>query len=1075
MAHETRVLPLTPAQKRMWFLHGLTAEPLYNLAVSYRVRTAIDASVLQSALRQLVARHDALRARFFEEAGEPLQRIDDFASEMPLPLVDVRGAGAQARAEADRLVAKEVALPFDLANGPLIRARLLKLGLDEHILVLAVHHIVADGWSLGVISRELAHFYDAALAGRPPALPPLTTSYAEAVLAEDERHQPSALNPSLGQWRNRLAGLPTLEIPGDRQRPATQSFRGGSHPISVPEGLTVALENLAGDRRATLFMTLLAGFQALLARYADTDDVAVGVPVAHRSGKGMSNLVGPFLNTVVVRTEDCRTAPFTELISRVRATVIEALQEEVPFEQLVKDLKPERDPSRNPLVQVLFQLYQPPIHIASETDPSDGRLLLRPVPAPTGTAKVDLELILTRGAKGLTGVFEYSTDLFDAPTIESLGRHLINLLEDVVAHPDRPSCEASLLDSEERDRLLGPWSTSGTDLPPPRCIHDVFEEVVDQSPDAIAIVDQDDDLTFGQLNARANQLAHYLRELRVGKDAVVGICAGRSSSAIVGMLGVLKSGAAYLPLDPAHPPARIAMMLADAGAKVVVADPTALHCLPRDAVYVVSLDEAAMADHPETNAISGSLPDDLAYVIYTSGSTGTPKGVAVEHASVFGLVFGMPDVQLRSADVVLQSTALTFDVSVSEIWGSLLRGARCVVFRENPADAREVGRSIRGHGVTAVWLTPSVFNQLVDDDPKCLQGVGQLVLGGEAPSVAHVRRAFDHLPGLRIVSAYGPTETTVFATSYVVPRDIAADATSVPIGRPITDAVVYVLDNAFTPAPAGVPGELFIGGGRPARGYIGRTDLTAERFIPDPFQPGTGARLYRSGDIVRFLRDGTLEFVGRRDGQVKIRGCRVEIGEVEAALCSLPVVSRAVVLPHSDPFGGQDLAAFFVPSTLPPPDGRQLRTSLGAILPDYMIPRTFSALDALPFTTSGKVDRHALISQLTRPSADDRSAAASESPTESALQQIFSEVLGVDRVGIEDNFFDLGGHSLLAAQMAIRIRRRLGAHVPLRAMFEAPTIRQLAPIVDAGGGPRVTYVLPEPDSSIRLKPHRPVG
>ncbi|HVG46074.1 MAG TPA: amino acid adenylation domain-containing protein, partial [Longimicrobium sp.] len=893
-AGRERPLPLSFAQERLWFLDRLEPDSaLYNLRVPLRLEGALDAAALERALGEIVRRHDVLRTTFGEVEGAPVQVVAPFAG-FTLPVEEVPGADAAGReAEALRRASAAGGRPFDLEHGPLFRALLLRLAPEDHLLLLWMHHAVSDGWSTGVLLRELSALYSAFHAGGESPLPELPVQYADYAVWQREQLRGAVLERQVAFWRERLAGAPALlELPTDRPRPAVQTHRGAREPVIVPAELRAGLEALARREGATPYMVLLGAFQLLLSKYAGTDDVVVGSPIAGRTRAEVEPLIGLFVNTLVMRTRLSGNPSFRELLGRVRETTLAAYEhQDVPFERLVEALEPERSFSHGALFQVMFQLQ----HLDGPGGAFPG-IRMRREALEIPNAKFDLALDLAPDAGALRGTLEYATDLFDRATITRMLGHLARVLEQVAADPDLRLAEVALMDADERRMVVEAWNPAGAPLPAEGGIARLFEERAAATPHAVAVAMDDESLTYRALDERANRLARVLRRRGVGPEARVGICLERSPEMVVSLLAVLKAGGAYVPLDPAYPAERLAFMLADSAVAALLTEETLRASLPATpGIPVVSVDgeREEIARERAENVESGAGPRSLAYVIYTSGSTGTPKGVAVEHRSVVRLVRGADYVELGPDEVLLQAAPVSFDASTLEIWGALLNGGRIALVPGATPSLEELGRAIARHGVTTMWLTAGLFQVMVEERLEELSGVRQLLAGGDVLPVEQVRKARERFPRLRLINGYGPTENTTFTCCHTVGAEWSGGP--VPIGSPISGTRVYVLDESLRPVPPGVPGELYAGGDGLARGYLGRPAATAERFVPDPFSSVPGARLYRTGDRVRWKecesakvrecesaagtdsrtlglshsRTAVLEYLGRIDGQVK--------------------------------------------------------------------------------------------------------------------------------------------------------------------------------------------------------------
>jgi amino acid adenylation domain-containing protein len=1035
-------VPLSFVQQRLWFLDQL--EPgtsTYTIAVRRRLHGPLDEAALAHALTELVRRHESLRTTFVTRNGEPRQQI--MSPEPVVPeAIDLGSVPAPDReAVVEEHVHKEVQRPFSLARGPLFRPVLLRLAPDEHELIISIHHIVADGWSLGLIARELEALYQAHLTGGAAPLPELPLQYADFAIWQRQWLAGEVLETQRAYWRTRLAALPSpLALPTDRPRARQSSPAAASHDFSFPRPLADALRQLGRHEGVTPFMTMLAGFKAMLARFTGATDIALGTPVANRNHVELEPIVGFFANTLVLRTNLDGDPTFRELLRRVREVSLGAYaHQDMPFEKLVEDLKPDRKLGQNPLFQISF-VFQ------SGTGAGGGSGF----DFVTVGSPFDLTLFVRETSEGgLNATIEYRRDLFRPETIARLAGHYRLLLEAAAAHPDHRLSALPLLDPAQRQRILVAWNATASDYPRERSIHGLFEDQVTATPDAVAVAFEGTTLTYRELDRRANRLAHYLRSQGVRPERPVGLWMERSPEMVVAVLGILKAGGAYAPFDLMAPPDRLAFMLRDARIDVLLTQERMLARLPAHDVRPICLDgdRRDVAAQPDTRLPDVATGDSLAYIMYTSGSTGEPKGVAVTHRGVVRLVRATDYAHFGPDEVILQLAPLSFDASTFEIWGALLNGGRLAVPPPGVVSVDELGALLERHRVTTLWLTAGLFHQVVDQRVDVLRPLRQLLAGGDVLSVSHVRRALEALPGVRLANGYGPTEGTTFSCCYRI-ADEAGLERSVPIGRPIANTRVYVLDQHRQPVPIGVPGELWIAGDGLARGYVERPELTAERFVTQRLADRIEERLYRSGDVVRWLADGTLEFLGRQDTQVKLRGFRVELGEVESTIAQHPRVRDVAVLVRPGPGGDKRLVAYVVADGALAP--RDLRELLRSKLPEYMVPSAFVLLETLPLTANGKVDRARL------PDPDEiREPAATVVPPrneeERQLVAIWEEVLGVTGIGTRDNFFDLGGHSLLALRMFVRLEQSLRIRLPIATLFEAPTIEQLAAVVRQGG------------------------
>ncbi|KFE71961.1 hybrid non-ribosomal peptide synthetase/type I polyketide synthase [Hyalangium minutum] len=1053
------VVPLSFAQERLWFLHQLAPESAaYNYPAFFRVRGPLDAAVLEKSLQALVSRHESLRTRFSEVDGQPVQVI---AAHLPLHLerVDLRELPREEQQrEVHRRAEASARQPFDLHRAPLLRASLLTLGDDEHVLLLNLHHSVTDGWSMDVLYSELEALYGAWARGQPPALPALALQYADHAVWQRQWAETPAMEEQLTWWKQQLAGAPpVLELPTDRPRPPVQDFRGALVPFRIGKETTAALRALATQERVTPTMVLLAAFQALLHRYTGQEEFLVGMPHASRERPETEGVVGFFVNTLPIRADLSGAPSFRTLLARVRETSLGALEHaEVPFEQLVKALRPERDLSTLPLVQVMFAPQVSQL----------GRLKLpgldmEPLALDPGRATFDLTLLSWEDHDALAGQWEYSTALFDPSTLERMAGHLCRLLEGAVRQPDARLSGLPMLGEEERQRLLVQWNDTAAVYPRDSTIPEAFAEQVLRAPEAVAVQFGSRQLTYRQLDLRANQLAWRLRRMGVGPDSRVAIAMERSLELVVALVGILKAGGAYVPLDTDYPRERLALMLEAAQPDALVTTKALLPKLPAQGLRHLLLDEARLEEEPASAPDSGVTARNLAYIDFTSGSTGRPKGVCIEHRSVLRLVKNIRYAELGPGETLLLASPLSFDASTFELWGSLLTGARLAVFPPHPpADPLELTEVIARHGVTCLWLSSGLFNQVVDVAAQRLAGVRRILVGGDVLSAPHVRRMVDL--GVAVTNGYGPTECTTFAVTYSMePHSRVEDP--VPLGRPISNTTVYVLDGHLQPVPIGVAGELYLGGDGLARGYVGQPELTAERFVPDPFGLEPEGRLYKTGDRVRWRGDGTLEFLGRLDTQVKVRGHRIELAEVEAALLAFPSVSKTVAVAREDAPGQKRLVGYVVAP--PELDMAALRAHLAERLPRYMQPSALVRIEELPLTLTGKIDRRALPAPSTSRPGAEQGFVAPRSELEQALGAIWQEVLGLERVGVDDPFFELGGHSLLLAQVRARIRERLERDVGMVTLFQYPTIRQLAAHLSPGESPAQRVSAPQEETS----------
>jgi amino acid adenylation domain-containing protein len=1035
--------PLSFAQQRLWLIDQLEpGSPLYNVPVLLRLTGTLDTAALTRGFGEIVRRHEALRTVFSSERGRPVQSVSPPRA-LALARADLGGIPPARRwHEALRLAAREIRRPFDLREGPLLRVLLVTLGEAEHLLALTMHHIVSDGWSMGVLVKEMAALYAAFSAGLPSPLPDLPIQYVDFAHWQRERLQGDVLESQLAFWRQCLRGAPPLlEVPADRPRPSVRSGAGAAVSLRLPSELSASLRELSRSRGCSLFMTLLAAFQTLLARYTGQTDIVLGTPIANRTRIEMEDLIGFFVNTLVLRTDLARNPPFSELLGRVREMALAAhAHQDLPFERLVEELQPERSLGRTPLFQVAFVLQNAPVGGIQV----EG-LSLNFVSVPDEMAKFDLSLSMREAAGVVVGRLEYSTDMFDAATAGRMIRHFESLLAAAIREPGTRLSRLLLLTAAESQQILQEWS-GGPSTSVTETVHELFASQVERTPDGVAAVFGTARLTYRELDRRAGFLAHRLRARGVGPEVLVGLRAERSLELLVGMLAILKAGGAYVPLDGTHPRERLALMLADAGVELVLADPHLMADLPATMqVLPLAMDPADSAAEWAGSTAAGAGPDNLAYVMFTSGSTGRPKGVRVTHRGVVRLVCSADYARLGPREVFLQLAPVAFDASTLEIWGCLLNGSRLAIMPPGAPSLEELGRALVEHQVTILWLTAGLFHLMADRQPEDLRPVGQLLAGGDVLSTSHVNRLLRQLPGVRLVNGYGPTENTTFTCCHAMAGG-SEIVGRVPIGRPIQATRIYILDRHLEPVPVGVPGELYAGGQGLARDYCNQPALTAEKFVPNLFGAQPGERLYKTGDLARFLPDGSVEFLGRIDRQVKIRGFRVEPDEIEIVLCEHPAVREAVVEVSRGVPGEERLVAYAVLRQGEAASARSLRNFLRRRLPEPMVPASFVFLEALPLTPNGKLDRQSLVL-----AGGETSAGLSAAPgtaTAEILAGIWSEILGGTSVGPDDNFFELGGHSLLAARVVSQVREIFGVELSLRQLFEAPTLADLALAVE---------------------------
>ena len=1036
------LIPASFAQQRLWFIDQLgTSQTAYNIPFALRLTGRLDRAALEESINAVVARHEVLRTTFATVDGQPVQVINPPRA-IEIPFVDLsRLPWRQCEAELRILVNDETQRGFDLAAGPLLRTMLVRTGEQEHIAVLTMHHIITDGWSIGVLINEVAALYESAITNTPVQLKELSVQYADFSVWQKEWLQGEVLDAQLSYWKEQLADAPdVLQLPTDRPRPAVQSYTGALHRFSLSGELGAELTALSRREGVTLFMTLLAAWQTLLHRYSGQQDIIVGSPIANRNRAETEPLIGFFVNTLAMRTDLSGDPTFRDLLVRVREVSLGAYaHQDLPFEKLIEELQPDRSLSHTPLFQVVFALQNAP-----STELRFSTLQFTPFEIETSTTHFDLTLAMTANSDAFNGWLEYNTELFKAATIERMLGHYENLLRAVVANPDERIARLPLASESEQAQVVEQWNDTAKDYPRQRGVHELFEEQAATRPDAVALVSAEEQLSYAELNARANRLARVLCRRGVSTETLVCVWMDRSVDMVVTLLSILKAGGVYVAFEASEPQERLMLMLQDAGVKLIVTQQRRRETMPEgfEAIYVDAEDFSGEENSNPGVPFAGG--QQLAYVSYTSGSTGRPKGVAVPHSGVVRLVRENNFARLSDENTFLPLAPISFDASTLEIWGALLNGGRCAMLSEKVLTAAELSAAIRDYNVNTMWLTSSLFNSIVNEDVHALAGLRQLLVGGEALSVPHIRQAVEQLPQTQLINGYGPTENTTFTCCYAI-NELDQALASLPIGGPIANTNVYILDQELQPAPVGVAGELYLGGEGLARGYLWRPELTAEKFVPHPFSRTGGERLYRSGDLGRWLPGGEIEFLGRIDNQVKLRGFRIELGEIEAVLREHDAVQESAVV-VSGTGAGTRLFAYVVAEGV---NANDLRSYLKQRLPDYMVPPAIVLLDEMPLTASGKVDRRRLPEPDGVGSEFGESYVAPATAAEELVAGIWAEVLGLERVGINDNFFDLGGHSLLATQVTTRIRESLKVEVPLRALFESSALFEFAKYVEA--------------------------
>ncbi|WP_193197108.1 non-ribosomal peptide synthetase [Nostoc sp. MG11] len=1039
-------IPLSFSQQRLWFIDQLYhGSSFYNIPIAFHIKGQLNITALQQSLNEILKRHEIWRTNFRLVNGEPIQEIAPQLT-WDLPIINLEHlSGKDWEGEVKQLVAEEATKSFNLAKELLVRATLLRLSAEEYILLLTMHHIITDGWSCGVFLRELSTLYAAFSTNQLSPLPEIPIQYADFTIWQRDRIQGEFLATNLNYWKQQLSGdLSVLQLPTDRPRPTVTTFAGAKQYFTLSTALTDALRQLSQREDATLFMSLLAAFNILLYRYTDQEDILIGSPIANRNRAELEGMLGLFVNTLVLRNNLSGNPSFREILHRVREVTLDAYaHQDLPFEILVEKLQPERDLSRNPLYEVMFVLQNTPKSVQEVSG-----LTLRALEFDSGTAQLDVFLSMFESQEGLTGCLEYNTDIFDSITITRFINNYQTLLENIVANPEQCICELSLLTTSEQEQLLFKFNQTRVDYQDVS-LHQLFEQQVELTPDFLALISQSEKITYRQLNHQVNQLAHYLQKQGVTKETLVALCLERSVNMVVGILAILKAGGAYIPLDPSYPVERLNFMLSDSQASVLISHQVILEKLSLSSAKIVCLDihKDEIAQESPENPINISSSDNLAYIIYTSGSTGTPKGVLGTHrGTVNGLHWLWKTYPFTPGEVCCQKTAISFVDSIWEIFAPLLQGIPTVIISNATIlDPQLFIEALAHHKVTRIILVPSLLRLLLDNYHHLVKKLLHLKLwitSGEALSVKLAKTFQKLIPFAKLINLYGSSEVSANATYYDTSL-LQNQANSVPIGRPIDNTQVYVLNRNLQPTPVGVVGELYIGGDGLARGYLHRLELTQKRFIDNPLIPQT--KLYKTGDLVRYLNDGNLEYLGRNDEQVKIRGFRVELHEIATVITQYPDVQESIVIAVNDVQENQSLIAYVV--TEKHDIATQLLLSLQQKLPNYMLPSAIVVLDELPLTPNGKVDKRFLpTDELIRPNTT-KSLIAPRNFTELSLVKLWEKLLNISPVGVTDNFFNLGGHSFLAVRLMAQIQDKFGHNLTLSTLFESPTIEKLALIV----------------------------
>ncbi|WP_066383175.1 non-ribosomal peptide synthetase [Anabaena sp. CA = ATCC 33047] len=1038
-------IPLSFAQQRLWFFNQLEPNSgAYRIPVAFRLTGKLNVPALSESIQEIIRRHEILRTTFTVVNGEVVQVISQGES-FSLPVLDLHKIEVNKQEqEMQNLALLEAQKPFDLVKDLPIRASLLKLSDTDHVVLLTMHHIVSDGWSRGIFIKELTALYTAFSQGQPSPLPELQIQYIDFAIWQRKWLQGEVLHTQLNYWKQQLGGnLPVLELPTDNHRPAIKSHRGATQPFQLSKSLTEKLKDLSKQEGVTLFMTLLATLKVLLHRYTQQEDILVGTPIANRNRSEIEGLIGFFVNTLVLRTNLGNNPTFKELLQQVREVTLGAYaHQDLPFEKLVEEIQPGRNLSQNPLFNVMFVLQN------NTTEPIElPELTIEELNLEHNTTKFDFTLSLSETETGLQGDLEYNTDIFNPDRINRMLGHFQVLLEGIVANPQQHLSELPLLTANEQNQLLLEWNNTKINYPQNQCIHQLLEAQVEKTPDAVAVVFENDKLTYRELNKKANQLANYLQKIGVVADTLVGICVERSLEMVIGLLGILKAGGAYVPLDPTYPQERLAFMLEDSQTPILLSQQHLIDNLPPYKAQVICLDSDwdKIADQNSENLTCNLNSHNLAYVIYTSGSTGKPKGAMNTHQGICNRLLWMQDqYQLNTSDRVLQKTPFSFDVSVWEFFWTLITGACLVIAKpEGHRDSNYLVKLIKDQQITTVHFVPSMLQVFLNEQgiEEC-QHLKRVICSGEALSFELQSKFFTRYKNVELHNLYGPTEAAIDVTFWHCQKDYPRKI--VPIGRPIANTQIYILNQQLQPVPVGVPGELHIGGVGLARAYLNRPQLTNEKFIANPFSNNPEAKLYKTGDLARYLPTGEIEYLGRIDDQVKIRGFRIELGEIAAVIEQFTDIKQAVVIVFEDESKQQRIVAYIVTNPdSSKPQFSQLRKFLQQKLPDYMIPSAFVVLDSLPLTPNGKLDRRAL------PAPEinfnpKKEKVLPRNQIEEKLAEIWVEILNLKQISIEDNFFELGGHSLLATQIISQIRQIWQIEIPLSRLFEMPTIATLA-------------------------------
>lgn len=1066
----TEPIPLSYAQQRLWFLDQLEPDSaFYNIPIALRLSGQLNIPALEQSINEVVRRHESLRTSFVTVNGQATQNISSSFS-LPIMFVDMTLLSEQIRQSTMQTLCQgEVAKQFVLSTDPLIRITLLTANRNEYILLMTLHHIVSDGWSAAILTREFVTLYQAFCRGKVSPLTELSIQYADFACWQRQWLIGDILQRQQNYWQKQLSGIPDLlELPTDHSRPAVIGYCGASYTFTIPLALSEQCRILSRDHNTTLFVFLLAAYNILLFRYSHQTDVCVGTPVANRNRLQLEDLIGFFVNTLVLRTDLSGDPQFDALLALVKSTVLDAQNhQDIPFEQVVDILKPERSRSHNPLFQVWFTLQQ-----TTQQSLVIPGLSIGSVESENTVSKFDLALHLQEQETGLLiGTFEYNTELFDQNTIARIAGHYSNLLQGIVNRPLARLSEMPLLTQTERRQILIDWNNTKADCPLVQCLHQLFEQQVEKTPNAIAVVFGSQSVTYAELNIKANQLAHFLRYKGVGADVLVGLCIERSLEMIIGLLGILKAGGAYVPMDPDYPHERLLYMMKDTEASVFLTQKKLIEKLPICTADIICLDYdwTNISPYQSNNPVIQNNPRDLAYIIYTSGSTGKPKGVMVSHGNAVHSTTARFSVYQESVRAYLLLSSFAFDSSVAGIFWTLGQGGSlCLPSHESAKDPLMLGEIITKQQVSHLLALPSFYALLLKQLPAQLQSLKVAIVAGESCPTQIVKQHCALLPDVRLYNEYGPTEATVWSSVYLAGCEDAERPLS--IGRPIDNVQIYLLDSLYSPVPVGVQGELYIGGAGLTRGYLNHPELTAEKFIPNPFGE-SGSLLYKTGDLARYRPDGNIEFLGRIDHQVKIRGFRIELGEIETRLLEHPDVRETVVLAREDKSGNKQLIAYVLsnPDCLLETAG--LREHLKTALPDYMLPTVFVFLEKIPITANGKIDRKLLL-EIDADAPVKTSQTLAVTPTEKKLAVLWAELLNIELPDGSDNFFDLGGHSILAIELAFVVQKTFNTELKLVELFEHPTLAEQARLIDGDKSDRPQIdILIELESDAELEPN----